>query len=433
MYRSGIGPLKAWKEKEGHLPLVIHGARQVGKSWLVDEFGRTCFKNVVKLDFDKNKNNAKLFGDDISPERLLKRISAATGQRIVPGGTLLFFDEIQEAPRAMTSLKYFAEDAPEYHVIAAGSLLGITEHRGHSFPVGKVEFFDLYPMTFKEFLIADGQEGLAGLLDDDIRELEPFHDTYVEKLKEYMLVGGMPAAVDAWVRSHDIEAVRQIHVDIMRTYVADLSKHAPSGIARQGAAVLDSVPDQLAKENRKFMYSTVEKGARAKDYQEAFAWLNACKIINRIYRVTCPGLPMKAYMDRSVFKLFLHDIGLLSSQAGINPGAWLGGDPDIDIFKGAMAEQYVLQELIASGWNTIAYYSNDRSTAEVDFLLDSREGIIPLEVKSGKNTKAKSLSAYNKKFSPKQCLRASLLPYKEQDWLVNIPLYAVSRIPQKPL
>ena len=177
MYRSGIGPLKAWKEKEGHLPLVIHGARQVGKSWLVDEFGRTCFKNVVKLDFDKNKNNAKLFGDDISPERLLKRISAATGQRIVPGGTLLFFDEIQEAPRAMTSLKYFAEDAPEYHVIAAGSLLGITEHSGHSFPVGKVEFFDLYPMTFKEFLIADGQEGLAGLLDDDIRELEPFHDT----------------------------------------------------------------------------------------------------------------------------------------------------------------------------------------------------------------------------------------------------------------
>ena len=385
MYRTAITELQAWKNAPARLPLIVRGARQVGKTWLIEEFGKTSFNSYVKINFERNSAAKQIFDGDIDPKRIIRLLEIISQKKISPHDTLVFLDEIQEAPRALTALKYFAEDAPEFPVIAAGSLLGIAEHEGISFPVGKVSFMNLYPMSFKEFLLAAGEKGLAELLSEDFSMVNTFHDSYIEHLREYMLTGGMPAAVSSW-------------------------------------------PSQLAKENKKFTYSIIKEGAKSKDYETSFAWLESCRIINRVHRVTVPAIPMSAYEDQSVFKLFMHDTGLLCALSRIDPRIMLEGNSVMDMFKGSLTEQYVLQELISSGWTGIAYYSNERSTAEIDFLIESGGDIIPLEVKSGINTKAKSLKTYREKYKPCVSFRASLLPYKEQDGLINVPLYAASRI-----
>ena len=428
MYREAIEKLRDWKAKDSRLPLVIRGARQVGKTWLVEEFGKSDFRNIVKVDFEKNPSMADAFTGDLDPRRIIRFLEVFSGETITPGDTLIFFDEIQEAPRALTSLKYFAEDTPMYHVIAAGSLLGIVEHEGVSFPVGKVSFIDLYPLSFREFLMALGEKGLVDLLSDDFAFMNHLHDRYAEKLREYMVVGGMPAVVEDWVRNHVTESMRTVQKDIIESYLADLSKHAPSDIPVRARQILMSIPAQLAKDNRKFMYSILKKGARARDYEESLLWLKSCRIMNAVERVLMPSIPLSAYNDESVFKLFMHDVGLLTALSGIDPKVIIEGNSVFDLLKGALTEQYVLQELLAAGWEAPSYYSNDKSTAEIDFLLEYNTWIIPLEVKAGVNTKAKSLASYREKYAPMLSLRSSLLPYKDQGWLVNIPLYAVSEI-----
>ena len=428
MYREAIEILRKWRVEKNRQPLIIRGARQVGKTWLVEEFGKKDFKDFVKINFEKTPSMIQIFEGDLDPKRIIRLIEISSGKKITANDTLLFFDEIQDAPRALTALKYFAEEAPEYPLIAAGSLLGIAEHEGISFPVGKVNFMNLYPMSFKEFLLASGEEGLAELLSDDFSLIDSFYERYTEKLREYMLVGGMPAVVKNWVENHKTDLMRKIQEDIIESYLSDLSKHAPAETAVRCRQIIMSVPSQLAKENKKFMYSTMRSGLKSKEYEASFAWLESCRIINVIHRVTTPNIPLSAYEEKHIFKLFIHDTGLLSALSRIDPQIMIAGDSVFDMFKGSLTEQYVLQELIASSWAGITYYSNERSTAEIDFLIEYGKNIVPLEVKSGINTKAKSLRAYHDKYQPHLSLRASLLPYKKQDWLINIPLYGVSKI-----
>ena len=429
MNRDGLEKLREWRKSKNRLPLILKGARQVGKTWLVEEFGRLDFSNTVKINFEKNPSIAKAFDGDIDPKRILHLIEIFTDQKILPENTLIFLDEIQECPRALTSLKYFAEEAPEYVVVAAGSLLGIAGHQGLSFPVGKVNFMNLYPMSFSEYLTAAGDGKLAKLLSiGDFSSIDVFRVQYEERLREYMVVGGMPDAVKLWIETGSSVSVRRRQEEIIESYISDFSKHAPASIAVKCRQIIISIASQLAKENKKFIFSHVREGARAKEYEECFAWLSSCGIINMVKRVTVPNIPINAYEEQNVFKLFFHDVGLLSALSGLDFKVVLDGNEVYDLFKGALTEQYVLQQLLASGWKEVHYYSNDRSTAEIDFLLDFPSAIIPLEVKSGVNTKAKSLRTYNEKYKPNISLRTSLLPYKEQDWLINIPLYAVSSI-----
>ena len=429
MYRDRLEKLKEWKCRKDRLPLILRGARQVGKTWLAEEFGRLEFRNTVRINFEKSPSVSRLFDGDIDPQKIIHFLEVFSGETISPETTLIFFDEIQECPRALTSLKYFAEDAPEYAVIAAGSILGIAEHKGLSFPVGKVSYMDLYPMSFTEFLIAMNESQLAELIANaEFESLGLFHEKLEGYLREYMIVGGMPAAVSAWQENRSLTEVRTKQEEILESYLMDLSKHAPSDIAVKARQIISSITSQLAKENKKFIYAHVREGARAKEYEKCFAWLESCRIINIVNRVTVPAVPIKAYQDPTIFKLFMHDTGLLSALSQIDPRIIIDGSSVYDVFKGALTEQYVLQELISSGWDNLCYYSNDRSTAEIDFILESRENIIPLEVKPEINLKAKSLKAYHDKYAPKLSLRASLMPYKEQDWLINVPLYAVSAI-----
>ena len=429
MYREKLEELRAWRERKDRLPLIIRGARQVGKTWLVNEFGRLDFNDIAVFNFEKQESLKNIFEGDLEPSRLIRMLEISAGRKILPGNTLIFFDEIQEAPRALTSLKYFAEEAPEYAVIAAGSLLGIAEHQGVSFPVGKVSFMDLLPMSFNEFLIACGDSQLAALINEgDFQMIGAFAQRYEDRLREYMLVGGMPDAVRIWTESGDFNALRKRQEEIIESYLSDLSKHAPADIAVKGRQIILAIPSQLARENKKFIFSRVREGGRAREYENCLGWLKSCRIINAVKRVTSPSVPLKSYEEDSVFKLFLHDTGLLSALTRIDPAVIISGSEVYDMFKGALTEQYVLQELIASGWKSISYYSNDRSSAEIDFLLESGSDIVPLEVKSGINLRAKSLKAYHEKYSPRLSLRTSLAPFIDQGWLVNVPLYAVSAL-----
>ena len=429
MYRKQLDDLREWRKSKNRLPLVMRGARQVGKSWLAEEFGRLDFRNTVTLNFEKNPSLRNIFDGELDPKRIIRMIEISADQEITPDGTLVFLDEIQESPKALTSLKYFAEEAPEYTVIAAGSLLGIAEHKGVSFPVGKTNFMELYPMTFQEFLIAMGDRALAELVDSaDFSMIDVFSSSYESRLREYMLTGGMPAAVELWASGCTAGQLRKKQEEIIESYISDLSKHAPAEIAVKGRQIISSIPSQLAKENRKFIFSRVREGGRAREYETCLGWLESCRIIHMVKRVSVPALPLKSYEEDTIFKLFFHDIGLFSALSGTDPAAMLSGTEAYDMFRGALTEQYVLQELIASGWKNISYYSNDRSTAEIDFLLDAGSSIVPVEVKAGMNLQAKSLKAFRDKYQPTLSIRTSLAPYKEQDWLTNVPLYAVSAI-----
>ena len=429
MYRTAIEDLHKWKNKENKKPLIIRGARQVGKTWLMKEFGNIAYTDTVYINFENNPQMAGLFAADMKIDRIITGIEIYNGRKIDPQNTLLIFDEIQEVPAALTSLKYFNENAPQYQIVCAGSLLGVALHPGTSFPVGKVEFLDLYPLSLTEFMLAMQKGQFADLLKNgDLDMATTFKQEYVDLLKHYYYVGGMPEAVQNFAENRDFNSVRDIQQRILTAYEQDFSKHAPSGEVPRIRMLWNSIPSQLTKENKKFIYGLIKDGARAKDYEMSMLWLTDCGLVHKIHRVTKPNLPLKAYEDLKAFKLFLVDVGLLSCLVRLGQTVLLEGDRLFNEFKGALTEQYVLQQLKTVKELGTYYWTNDRGSAEIDFLLDTGTEVIPLEVKAEKNLKAKSLKTYCEKFKPKTAVRTSMSDYKKEDWLTNIPLWAIEII-----
>lgn len=429
MYRIAIEKLYKWKDSKRRKPLIIEGARQVGKTWLMKEFGAKTYANTVYINFDANSRMAELFAADLNTDRLIMGLELYAGHKINAENTLLIFDEVQEVPRALSALKYFYENAPQYHIICADSLLGIALHGGTSFPVGKVDFLKLYPLSFKEFLMATGKERFAELLDkQDYEMIASFRQTYIDALKHYYFVGGMPEAVQSFIENKDFNEARDIQKRILAAYEQDFSKHAPYEIVPKIRMIWNSIPSQLAKENKKFIYSLVRECGRAKEYETAIMWLSDCGLVHKISRVNAAGIPLKAYEDLRAFKLFIADVGLLGCMAGLRQRTLLDGNDLFVEFKGALTEQYVCQQLKTIEDMGIYYFTNDRGSCEVDFVIDTGEKIIPVEVKAEVNLKAKSLRVYKDKFSPEISVRTSMADYKKEDWLVNLPLYAVEEI-----
>jgi len=429
MFRFAIENLKQWKNSKHRKPLIIEGARQVGKTWLMKEFGRLFYSDIVYVNFDANMRMSELFSSDLQTDRIIMGLELFSGKKINPESTLIIFDEVQEVPRALSSLKYFCEDSPEYHVICAGSLLGIALHSGTSFPVGKVDFLKLYPLSYKEFLMATGKEQFATLLDNrDFQMITNFKQTYIDALKQYYFIGGMPEAVLRFSENRDFNEVRDVQKRILDAYEQDFSKHAPNEIVPKIRMVWNSIPAQLAKENKKFIYGIIREGARAKEYEMAIMWLSDCGLVHKISRVSTPHLPLKAYEDLKAFKLFLADVGLLGCMAGLKQSTLLDGNDLFREFKGALTEQYVMQQLATIPELNSYYYTNDRSSCEIDFVVDNGEVIVPVEVKAEINLKAKSLKSYCEKFHPKLSVRTAMTDYKKEENLINLPLYAVEML-----
>lgn len=429
MYRMAMENLLAWKQSRRRKPLIIEGARQVGKTWLMKEFGRQAYGDTVYINFDSNARMAELFASDLDTKRLVLGLELYAGRKIDPENALLIFDEVQEVPRALAALKYFCEDAPQYHIVCAGSLLGIALHRGTSFPVGKVDFLKLYPLSFQEFLMAIGKKQFSELLDQqDFSMITSFRETYADALKQYYFVGGMPEAVESFAENQDFNEVRQIQKRILAAYEQDFSKHAPNEVVPRLRMLWNSIPAQLAKENKKFIYGLVREGARAKDYETALLWLSDCGLVHRVSRVNAPGIPLRAYEDMKAFKLFVLDVGLLGCMTGLHQRTLLDGNALFVGFKGALTEQYVCQQLKTLADLELCYYTNDRGSCEVDFVVDTGGRVMPLEVKAETNLRAKSLKTYREKFSPELAIRTSMADYRKEDGLVNLPLYAIGQI-----
>lgn len=429
MYRIAMEKLYRWKVSRRRKPLIIQGARQVGKTWLMKEFGRAAYRDMVYINFDSNSRMAELFASDLNTDRLIMGIELYAGKKIDPDSTLLIFDEVQEVPRALSSLKYFYENAPQYHIICAGSLLGIALHEGTSFPVGKVDFLELYPLSFREFLMAVTGTQFAKLLDSqDYKMITSFKQTYIEALKQYYFIGGMPEAVKNFTEERDFYEVREVQKRILAAYEQDFSKHAPLEIVPKIRMVWNSIPSQLAKENKKFLYGLVREGGRAKEYETAIMWLCDCGLVYKIERVKGGGIPLKAYVDQKAFKLFVVDMGLLGCMTGLSPKILLDGKDLFKEFKGALTEQYVCQQLKTLENLSIYYYTNDRGSCEVDFVVDTGERTVPVEVKAEVNLKAKSLKTYYEKYQPEISIRTSMADYRPEEWLMNLPLYAIEEI-----
>lgn len=429
MYRTEMERLQAWKAKKRRKPLIIRGARQVGKTWLMKEFGATAYEKVVYINFDNNGRMKNLFEGSLQVERIITGLELYAGHKIDADRTLLIFDEVQEVPKALTALKYFNEDAPQYNIICAGSLLGVALHQGTSFPVGKVEFLDLYPLSFFEFMTAMGKGQYVELLQKgDFEMANTFAQEYVDLLKHYYYVGGMPEVVQSFAENKDFGEAREIQQRILSAYEQDFSKHAPNEAVPRIRMLWNSIPAQLAKENKKFIYGLVKEGARAKDYELALLWLTDCGLVHKVHRVNAPSLPLKAYEDLKAFKLFLLDVGLLSCMVGLRQDTLLDGNELFKEFKGALTEQYVLQQLKTIKGVSTYYWTADRGTAEVDFVIDNGSDIIPIEVKAEANLQAKSIKVYREKFTPKVSVRCAMVEYKDEGWLVNLPLWAVGKI-----
>jgi predicted AAA+ superfamily ATPase len=426
MYRTGINELKNWKIKKNRKPLLFLGARQVGKTWLLQEFGKTEYRQMVYVNFEDQDAPIDIFKDNFNIDRIITLLNAYMELEITAKDTLIVFDEIQTAPRGLTSLKYFYENAPEYHVIAAGSLLGVNIHPGESFPVGKVEFLTLYPLSFKEFLLAMGETGIVELMEKCEWELlNTFNTKLINYLRYYFFVGGMPEAVLRFSQNRDWNEVRSIQNNILKAYESDFSKHAPTDILPRINLVWKSIPSQLAKENRKFFYGVVKEGARAREYEMAIQWLIDSGLLHKVYCVMKPALPLTAYRDLSAFKIYHNDTGLLAAMSNLNTRTLLFGDTVFTEFKGALAEQFVFQQLLINEKLSIHYYQvNNR--LEIDFVIQNEEDeIIPIETKSGNNQQAKSLKAYCDTYQPKTAIRTSLANYHKESWMINVPLYII--------
>lgn len=431
MQRIEIQQLKKWKQSNGRKPMIIRGARQVGKTWLMKEFGRLEYKDVVYVNCEADPAVRNMFTGDFDTTRIIRGLQIIAGKPIEPNHTLIIIDEIQEAPGALTSLKYFQENAPEYHIIAAGSLLGITLNRSGSFPVGKVEFLDLFPLSFVEFLDAIHETQLADLLrNPDWSLVASFNIKFTDRLRQYYYTGGMPEVVLQYSVSGDMNQVREIQKRILVSYEQDFSKHAPAEIVPRIRMIWSGVPAQLAKENRKFIYGQIKAGARAKDFELALSWLIDCGLLYKVHNVSKPALPLKAYEELNTFKLFMLDIGLLGALTDLDARTLLEGNTVFTKFKGALTEQYVYQQLRTMNDLPVYYWSAGNARSEVDFLLQHNGQIIPLEVKAEENLHAKSLRVFCEKYKPALAVRSSMSGYRKEDWMTNLPLYAVSTITQ---
>ena len=427
MERALMKKLVEWKDSPVRKPLILKGARQVGKTWLMQEFGKKYFKKTAYVNFDHNPVMQHIFDQDFDIQRILMAINIETGVVVTPRDTLIIFDEVQEAPAAISTLKYFCENGPEYPVIAAGSMLGVALHEGISYPVGKVNTLSLYPLSFYEFLMAQGEEGLARLLDDD-RDMEmmnAFHDKYVTALKNYYYTGGMPEIVRFFSENKDYAAVRKMQEELLEMYEADFSKHMDPRELPRVRMVWHAIPAQLAKENKKFFFGQVKKGARAKDFEMAVEWLMDCGLITRVNRVTKPAVPLKAYAEENAYKLYFLDTGLLGALSGLDAKSILEGNRIFIEFKGALTEQYVCQQMIADLDLSLFYMLSENGRYEIDFLVQHEGNVVPIEVKAGQTVHAKSLCAYCEKYAPSLAVRLSMNPCEKQDHLLNMPLYGV--------
>ncbi len=429
MYRQAIKQLEEWKNTKDRMPLIIRGARQVGKTWLMKEFGKNFYEKCAYINFDDNERMRKLFEGDLDIERIVQGLKIESGVNIEKENTLIIFDEVQEIPSALSSLKYFYENANEYHVVAAGSLLGVALHQGTSFPVGKVEFLDLYPLNFKEFLIALGEEELVKLVDsNDFLLISAFSNKLKDYLKQYYFIGGMPAVVTSYIQEKDFKKVRNIQNRLLESYEQDFSKHAPNAIVPRIRQLWNNIPTQLAKENKKFIYGLIKEGARAREYELALAWLIDCGLVYQINRVNDCKIPLSAYQDFSAFKLYILDIGLLAAMAKVDVMTLLEGDEIFVEFKGALTEQFVLEELKANTSIPIFYWSSDKGIAELDYIVQIGRNNIPIEVKANENLMAKSLKSFVAKYNTKINVRTSMADYRKEEWLINIPLYMIGNI-----
>ena len=425
MERNIFYELQRWKNNPNRKPMIIRGARQVGKTWLMKELGRVCYGNVVYVNLDTDSIAKTLFIQDLDVTRIINGLALAYDTKISPENTLIILDEIQEVPQALSSLKYFYEQLPQYHIITAGSLLGVSLHNDNSFPVGKVDFLSLYPLTFLEFLKAIGKNNLLELIGNrDFSMMKAFRNEFIETLKQYYYVGGMPEAIVSFVNYSDYNEVRNIQKNILTAYEMDFSKHAPYREIPRLRMLWKSIPIQLAKENRKFMYSQVREGSRAKDYENALLWLSDCGLIQKVSRISKPAIPLNAYEELKDFKVYLLDVGLLGALSDISAKTLIEGNKIFTEFKGALTEQYVCQQLTAAGV-PLFYWARERGDAEVDFIIQSGEHVLPVEVKAETNLRAKSLKVYYGKYEPPIAIRTSMADYERQDWVMNVPLYAV--------
>jgi len=429
MYRFAIENLKKWKNSKDRKPLVIYGARQVGKTWLMKEFGAKNYDSTAYISFDSDNLLKNIFEKDFNVPRIIHELSIATGVNITQD-TLIIFDEVQECPRALTSLKYFNENANEFQIVAAGSLLGVMTLEGTGFPVGKVDILTMYPMSFFEFLDAVDSRFFQILNNLDFSSIATFHDSIIDLLKQYYFTGGMPAAVKKYSDTHDFGEVHNVQRMILDSYYADFAKHIPSIYIARTRDIWEAVPTQLAKENKRFLYSDMKEGSRGRNYETALNWLTNTNLIHKLYRVSLPNIPLVGYKQPAIFKLYMNDVGLLSVRAGLDIKSYLDdSSKTFSHYKGALAEQFVLQELVAANDKLPVYYwATDKNTAEVEFLIQYNNEIIPIEVKAGKNVKSESLNIYRKEFRPVHSIRASLKKYGVVDDLYSVPLYLTGAI-----
>ena len=429
MQRYALKHLIDWKNKKNHKPLVIQGARQVGKTWLMQEFGEKYYEQVAYINFDVDVKSREIFDVDYDTERLIMDIGLATKTKINAENTLIIFDEIQECPRALTSLKYFRENAPQYDIIVAGSLLGVACHEGTGFPVGKVSFMNLFPLSFEEFLLAMGEERFVELLNKkDFKTIKLFNNKYEKLLKQYCYVGGMPEIVQDFVENKDFESVRNLQKEILSAYEEDFTKHIPTNTVAKIRLLWKSIPAQLSKENKKFIYGAAKEGARARDFEAALSWLINSGLVYRVNKITKPDLPITAYEDFNSFKLFVLDVGLLGAMTDLQADTIIDGNRIFEEFKGAIAEQYVLQQFKTIKDLPVFYWSNETSRAEIDFVIQIKSDVVPVEVKAERNLQAKSLKVYMEKFKPNYAIRTSMADYKKTDNLIDLPLYTLENI-----
>jgi predicted AAA+ superfamily ATPase len=429
MERTAMADLVAWKSSARRKPLLLQGARQVGKTWLLREFGRRHYSSVAYANFEENEALASIFAGDLDPQRMLIALRAALDSPITPGDTLLILDEIQACPRALTALKYFQEQASEYHIACAGSLLGVAIHEGTSFPVGKVSFLDINPLSFREYLAARGHQEMANLLETpDWDVMNTIHQRFLGVLNEYMVVGGMPEPVTAFIAEESFAVAREVQGEILQSFDRDFSKHVPADQLPKVRSVWSSIPAQLAKEQKRFRYADLGGGARARSHVTAVAWLVQAGLALRADQVTAPRLPLPGYQDSAAFKLFGLDVGLLGAMSQLSPAVATQGDRLYTEFKGSLAEQFVASELHDRLGRPLHYWVNQQGRAEVDFLIQREQHIVPIEVKSGQSNQAKSLRIYRDKYAPVMSVRTSLQPYKQESWVVNLPLYAIGEV-----
>lgn len=426
MERFLMDDLVRWRDSPRRKPLVLNGARQVGKTWLLKEFGSRYFGSVAYLNFDNNPSLAAQFEKGYDLPRLLLAFQAESGQKVIPGETLIVLDEIQECPKALTSLKYFCENAPELAVAAAGSLLGIAFHEGTGYPVGKVDMLDLYPLSFREFLDATGNAAFREIVDlGDGQLLGSFSARFEELLKQYYYVGGMPESVATFIGSDDLGAVRTIQEGILFGYERDVSKHLESARAEPVLSAWRSLPAHLGRENKKFVFGHIREGARARDYRFAITWLTQAGIAVRVPRVSKPGVPLSAYADESSFKLFALDVGLLGALSGVDASSIIDGNALFTEFKGSLTEQYVCQQLVSDCGLSAYYWSAENSRGEIDFLVQREGRVYSIEVKAEENLRSKSLRAFSDRFPDVNSRRFSLSGLRDQEWMRNVPLYAI--------